>query len=254
MDYSLIDADGHYYEPDDCFSRHIEARYRDATVQVRRGADGLGRVFLGGRRTFMSVMPGDYASAPGALQGLFMGEVADGFTHREVINAKDHPEFTHRAARLALMDTQGVEAALMLPTLAVAVEQDMVGDVELTYASLRAFNRWLEEDWGYSAQNRIFAVPMLSLLDLDQAMAELRRVLDAGARAESRLDVGGRSPGADAVPTVDLRRLRCRRRRRRNPRHQQSRRRRLLRRELSVCLRRFRRCRYSRGAVRLQPR
>ncbi|WP_018637259.1 amidohydrolase family protein [Parafrankia elaeagni] len=202
MDYSLIDADGHYYEPDDCFSRHIEARYRDATVQVRRGADGLGRVFLGGRRTFMSVMPGDYASAPGALQGLFMGEVADGFTHREVINAKDHPEFTHRAARLALMDTQGVEATLMLPTLAVAVEQDMVGDVELTYASLRAFNRWLEEDWGYSAQNRIFAVPMLSLLDLDQAMAELRRVLDAGARLVHLRPgpVGGRSP---AHPDLD---------------------------------------------------
>nr|WP_241834726.1 hypothetical protein [Pseudofrankia asymbiotica] len=47
MDYAPIDADGHYYEPDDCFSRHIEARYRDATVRVRRGDDGLGRVFVG---------------------------------------------------------------------------------------------------------------------------------------------------------------------------------------------------------------
>src|SRR5437879_5768592 len=86
MDYQLIDADEHYYEPDDCFSRHIEARFRDETISVRRGADGLGRIFLRGQRTFMSVMPGDYASAPGALEGLFAGEVADGFTHREVIN------------------------------------------------------------------------------------------------------------------------------------------------------------------------
>ncbi|XVQ14791.1 amidohydrolase family protein [Spirillospora sp. CA-255316] len=196
MEYLLIDADGHYYEPDDCFSRHIEARFRDETVRVRRGDDGLGRIYLRGRRTFMSVMPGDYASAPGALEGLFAGEVADGFTHREVINAKDHPEFMERKARLALMDDQGLEATIMLPTLGVAVEYDMRADVELTYASLRAFNRWLEEDWGYGADGRIFGVPMLSLLDIDRAMLELNRVIEAGARLVHLCPgpVGGRSP------------------------------------------------------------
>jgi Amidohydrolase len=182
MGYRLIDADEHYYEPDDCFSRHIESRFAGQTIRVERGDDGLGRIYLRDRRTFMSVMPGDYASAPGALQGLFVGGVADGFTHREVVVAKDHPEFTSKAARLALMDSQGVEAAIMLPTLGVAVEYDMRDDADVLYASLRAFNRWLEEDWGYGADGRIFAVPMLSLVDLDQAMTELRRVLDAGAR------------------------------------------------------------------------
>ncbi|MGI8329421.1 amidohydrolase family protein [Actinomadura scrupuli] len=196
MDYLLIDADGHYYEPDDCFSRHIEARYKDMTVRVERGADGLGRIFLGGRRTFMSVMPGDYASAPGALEGLFAGEVADGFTHREVINARDHPAFIEKPARLRLMDEQGLEATIVLPTLGVAVEYDMRDDVELTYASLRAFNRWLEEDWGYGADGRIFGAPMLSLLDLGHAMTELHRVIDAGARLVHLCPgpVGGRSP------------------------------------------------------------
>ena len=182
MEYRLIDADEHYYEPDDCFSRHIESRYRAETIRVERGGDGLGRIYLGSKRTFMSVMPGDYASAPGALQGLFVGGVADGFTHREVVSAKDHPEFTSKAARVALMDTQGVEAAILLPTLGVAVEYDMRGDTGLLYASLRAFNHWLEEDWGYGADGRVFAVPMLSLVDLDEAMKELRRVIDAGAR------------------------------------------------------------------------
>jgi predicted TIM-barrel fold metal-dependent hydrolase len=204
MDYRLIDADGHYYEPDDCFTRHIEAAHRDATIQVRRGDDGLGRVFLGEHRTFMSVMPGDHASAPGALQGLFVGGVAEGFTHREVINAKDHPAFTDRAARLALMDEQGVQASIMLPTLAVAVEEDLAltGDLELSYASLRAFNRWLEEDWGYGADGRLFAVPLLSLLDLDRAIAELERVLAAGARLIHLRPgpVGDRSP---AHPDLD---------------------------------------------------
>jgi len=182
MEYRLIDADEHYYEPDDCFTRHIEARFRDQTIRVRRGADGLGRIYLRGRRTFMSVMPGDYASAPGALQGLFVGGVADGFTHREVVSARDHPEFTSKTARLALMDAQCVQAAILLPTLGVAVEYDLRRDAGLLYASLRAFNRWLEEDWGYGGDRRVFAVPMLSLVDLDQAMAELHRVIGAGAR------------------------------------------------------------------------
>lgn len=181
-DYQLIDADEHYYEPDDCFSRHIESRYASETIRVKRGDDGLGRVFLGQGRTFMSVMPGDYASAPGALQGLFVGGVNDGFTHREVVTSKDYPEFCSKPARLALMDTQGVEAAILLPTLGVSVEYDMRRDAGLLYASLRAFNRWLEEDWGYGADGRVFAVPMLSLIDLDEAVKELRRVIDAGAR------------------------------------------------------------------------
>jgi len=182
MEYQLIDADEHYYEPDDCFSRHIESRFAAETIRVERGGDGLGRIYLRDRRTFMSVMPGDYASAPGALQGLFVGGVADGFTHREVVSARDHPEFTDKAARLALMEAQGVEAAILLPTLGVAVEYDLRGDAGLLYASLRAFNRWLEEDWGYGDDRQIFAVPMLSLVDLDQAMTELRRVIEAGAR------------------------------------------------------------------------
>src|SRR5262249_5403452 len=147
------------------------------------GDDGLGRLYLGDRRLkFMSVMPGDYASAPGALQGLFEGNVEAGWTHREVIRAQEHPAFIDRDARLAAMDEQGLQATVLLPTLGVVVEQEIGDDVELTYASLRAFNRWLEEDWGYQYQERIFAVPMLSLLDIDHAVGELERLVDAGTR------------------------------------------------------------------------
>jgi len=201
MEYLLIDADEHYYEPDDCFSRHIESRFKGETIRVERtGRDDLGRIYLRDSRTFMSVMPGDYASAPGALQGLFVGGVSDGFTHREVVSVKDHPEFIEKPARLALMDAQRVEAAILLPTLGVSVEYDLRHDVDLSYASLRAFNRWLEEDWGYGEDGRIFSVPMLSLLDLDRALAELHRVLDAGARLVHLCPgpIAGRSP-ADPV-------------------------------------------------------
>ena len=42
-DYRLIDCDNHYYEVDDCFTRHIESRWRDRTVWVDRSrADAPG--------------------------------------------------------------------------------------------------------------------------------------------------------------------------------------------------------------------
>ena len=89
-----------------------------------------------------------------------------------------------------------VEATILLPTLGVAVEYDLRDDVELSYASLRAFNRWLEQDWGYGDDGRIFAVPMLSLLDIDQAVLELERVIAAGARMVHLCTgpIAGRSP------------------------------------------------------------
>ena len=106
------------------------------------------------------------------------------------------PGYQDRDARLALMDEQGIEAAILLPTLGVVVEQSMIHDPELTFASLRSFNRWLEDDWGYAYRERIFAPPLLSLLDLDLALEELDRVLKLGARLVHLRagPVRGRSP------------------------------------------------------------
>jgi predicted TIM-barrel fold metal-dependent hydrolase len=49
-------------------------------------------------------------------------------------------------------------------------------------ANYRAFNRWLEEDWGYGSDGRIYGVPILTLIDLDWAIKEIERVADLGAR------------------------------------------------------------------------
>ena len=55
-------------------------------------------------------------------------------------------------------------------------------DIPATMATLRAFNRWLEEDWGFSYRDRIVAVPMLLLADPDAAVEELEWLLARGAR------------------------------------------------------------------------
>lgn len=204
LGFGLVDADMHYYEPDDCFTRHIDPRFRAQAVRVdRSGGDGYGRVFVGEHPGhFMRVAPGDHVGPPGHLQAYFRGEVERGHVTDAAIDAKDFPEFMDRAARLQQMDAQGVEAAIFLPTFGLAVEEDLHADlgVEATFANLAAFNRWLAEDWGHGRDGRIVGVPILSLLDVDLAVRELDRVLAEGARMVHLRPgpVYGRSP-ADPV-------------------------------------------------------
>jgi predicted TIM-barrel fold metal-dependent hydrolase len=197
LDYPAIDIDNHYYEPDDAFTRHMEREFRERAVNIRPGPNGLGQIWIGDRRlSSASVTQSDWIGAPGSLRAYFAGmedkdtgSEVDGTTQgtigslANVIKPKEIPEFMHRDARLARMDVQHLQAVLMLPTLACTVEYELGDDVPAAAANMRAFNRWLEEDWGYAYQERIFSAPMFTLADLDAAVAELERVIDAGARA-----------------------------------------------------------------------
>src|SRR4030095_4730380 len=58
--YRIHDADQHYDEPDDCFTRHIETALRARTVRVERSGPGPGRMWVGDERChFFSVGAGD---------------------------------------------------------------------------------------------------------------------------------------------------------------------------------------------------
>jgi predicted TIM-barrel fold metal-dependent hydrolase len=184
LDYLVIDADNHYYETPDCFSRHIEPRYADKAITARQTADGTWDVKVGDRPfTFMDVKF-DRTNPPGSLHAILRAkDSAGGLTWGDSYSKENMlPAFQHRAARLAMMDEQGIESAILLPTLAVGVEAYMLDDPEQLYANYRAFNRWLDEEWGFDFEHRIYAPALLSLLDLEQALAELDRVMAAGAR------------------------------------------------------------------------
>ena len=195
LSYPLIDADNHYYETPDCFTRHIESRYRDATLNATKNDDGEWDTRLGGKLWRYMDVKFEETNKPGSMIETLhkKGAVnwADSYSAENMLAG-----FQNRDARLKLMDEQGVEAAILLPTLAVVVEQEITDRVDLTHASLRSFNRWLEDDWGYAYENRIFAVPLLSLLDVHQACEELDRVLARGARVVHLRPgpQGGRSP------------------------------------------------------------
>jgi predicted TIM-barrel fold metal-dependent hydrolase len=180
LGFWLFDADNHYYEPEDAFLRYLDPRFVNKAprwVDVEGGGkrlafgDRLNR-YLGADQTFRLV------GRPGGLAQGQAGVVRQQRENLEPIR----PEMRGREARLAVMDKQGLEATLLFPTLAVSVEQLVVDDVAMTYANLHAFNQWLDDDWGFSYEQRIYGVPLLSLLDPFLAVDELEFVISRGAR------------------------------------------------------------------------
>jgi predicted TIM-barrel fold metal-dependent hydrolase len=182
-DVVLLDADNHYYETIDSFTRHLPETLQDRGLRIVTGEDGRKAYFFGDTRfTFLrEPFPTDRVASPGGLREMLRTLKSGSVTESEATVPMD-PAFRDRDARIALMDRQGLAAAMLFPTTAVCVEHCMRDDPELTYTTIRAFNQWLEDDWGYAYQDRIYAVPLLSLIDLDQAIAELDRVLALGAR------------------------------------------------------------------------
>ncbi len=207
LPYRMYDADNHLYEVADAFTRHLPRHRQKDFFWV---TDDLGHrhIIVDGR--LWDYLPNptfDPIAVAGCLLDAFAGNTSmlaakeSAYTFERLA---ERPEYQNREARLRRMDTQGVEAALVFPTLVSGLEEITASNVDLTVDLLWSFNRWLEEDWGFAHRGRIFATPVLSLSDVGEAVAMLEWALDRGARSVMLRPspvptrMGMRSP-ADAV-------------------------------------------------------
>jgi predicted TIM-barrel fold metal-dependent hydrolase len=181
--YRAIDADNHYYEALDSCTRYLDPAFKQRSVEVLD--QGTHKVLLVGGRKYKFVPNPTFnpVIVPGCLDPIFRGQVPEGVDPRTLPKVEPiHPEYQSREARIATMDEQGLDAVLMFPTLACGIEQALRQDIPATVATLSAFNRWLDEDWGFSYEDRIITAPMLSLADPDAALEELDWLLAKGVR------------------------------------------------------------------------
>jgi predicted TIM-barrel fold metal-dependent hydrolase len=184
VDYTTFDADNHYYEATDAYTRHIPKQMAKRAMQWAE-INGRPRLLVGGKVSkFIPNPTFDPVAKPGSLDEYFRGRNPGSKDIRALFGELEpiRPEYRDRDARLKVMDRQGLNGCFLFPTLGVGMEESLAGDPPALVAAFSAFNRWLEDDWGYAYQERIYAAPMITLVDVDAAVAELTRVLNADAR------------------------------------------------------------------------
>ena len=186
MDFRPIDADHHYYESLDAFTRYMDPKLASRGPRLVRDLDGRRVHLLVGQQVcrFVPNPTFDPIIVPGCLDQFFRGQIPDDFDRRDLYQIEPlRTEYQDRDQRVGVIEQQGLDAVLMFPTLACGIEQALRDDIPATMATLSAFNRWLEDDWGFAYQDRILSVPMLSLADPETALVELERLIERGARA-----------------------------------------------------------------------
>jgi predicted TIM-barrel fold metal-dependent hydrolase len=183
MDFRPIDADNHYYEPLDAFTRHLDPAFKRRGVHPVQDGKRVQLLMGGTVNRFIPNPTFDPIIVPGCLDPLFRGQIPEGVDPRSLMQVEPlRAEYRDRDKRVAVAEEQGLDAVLLFPTLGCGVEEGLKHDIDATMASLSAFNRWLEDDWGYSYEGRLIAAPMLSFADPVAAAEEVDRLIERGAR------------------------------------------------------------------------
>jgi predicted TIM-barrel fold metal-dependent hydrolase len=183
LDHPIFDGDNHYYEALDAFTRHLDPALGPRCVQWCE-INGRRYHVLGGQVSRAVTNPTfDPIAKAGAMYDYFRGN-PDGKDPLSFLSEREpiRPEYRDRDARIATLDEQGLAACWLFPTLGMIYEEPLRHDPEAVGHTFRAFNRWLEEDWGWAYQDRIFSAPYISLADPQWAVDELEWAIATGAR------------------------------------------------------------------------
>lgn len=183
LDYKPFDADNHYYEALDAFTRHVPPEMQKRVVQWV-DMDGKKYHLVGGTLSNAVVNPTwDPIAMPGALNAYFKGN-PEGRSPLDMLKEREPlPDYYMGSeARVEVIDQQGLQGVWLFPTLGVLYEQLIRKDVKACTVMMQAFNKWLLEDWGYDYENKIFGAPYLCLGNPQAAADEVDKVVEAGAR------------------------------------------------------------------------
>jgi len=167
-----IDADGHVLEPRDVWLRYLEPNLRDRAIRIERDAQGVEVLLVDGR---------PHVALRGRLGAL--GGIGMDSTDLMTVGERSYedgcpPGGYDPQARLAVMDSEKIDAALLYPTIGIAWE-GMVEDPRLATAYCRAYNRWIV-DFCSADRRRLVPIAHISLMDPEGAVSEVERARKDG--------------------------------------------------------------------------
>ena len=171
LDCKIFSADSHVSEPGNLWVERIDKEFQFRAPRLER------RERHGKMQDFW-IYEG---FAPHAV-GVGLGAAArhqESFRETEKGYADALPGGWDPAERLKDQDIDGVEGEVLHTTLAFRLF--WLTDPKLQRACFRVYNDWLSEFCAHSP-NRLIGVPLISLYDVNEAVAELQRVQKLGLR------------------------------------------------------------------------
>ena len=162
----IIDADGHIVEPRTFWNDYVESQYRDRLPHIVKDSAGIDRFALGGR----IATGGDYSPAAMCIPGgLASPEIMDKLSWDYLRPGSFGPH-----ARLKDMDAEGIDVSVLFPSVGLMFAG--ISDPEVSAAGCRAYNNWMA-DFCSVAPDRLLSVAPVPLVDVEMAIAEMRRVV-----------------------------------------------------------------------------
>ena len=183
LDYPVFDADNHMYEQPDAFTRFLPDDYKHVIKYVQVN----GRDKLAIKNVISEYIPNPtftVVARPGAQEDFFKNGNPEGKSRREILGdpIRTPDAFFKPQPRLELMDEQGVDRAIMWPTLASVLEERLHNDPEASHVIIHSLNQWMHEEWTFNYKDRIFPAPVITLPIVDEAIRELDWVVERGAK------------------------------------------------------------------------
>ena len=162
LDFVPFDADNHYYEALDAFTRHVPEAMQPRIVQwVEMG--GRKHHLVGGKLSKAVANPTwDPIAKPGALRPYFEGN-PERLNPLEMLKDREPlpAYYMEPAARVKMIEQQGLQGVWLFPTLGVLYEEVIKHDVDAVVMMMQAFNQWLHDDWTFNYETRSSRRPTL---------------------------------------------------------------------------------------------
>ena len=141
LDYPVFDADNHMYEQPDAFTRYLPDEYKNVIKYVQVN----GRDKLAIKNVISEYIPNPtftVVARPGAQEEFFKHGNPEGKSRREILGdpMRTPESFFRPQPRLELMDEQGVDRAIMWPTLASVLEERLHNDPEASHVIIHSLN------------------------------------------------------------------------------------------------------------------
>ena len=211
LGYLMMDADQHSTPARDAYERYIDPDKKHMAIRTVQNAEGKWEQIYNGRpkkwvaKNFQVVGSADVLAEVGVkgagadvdtegngapeagASNVIPGSLLTKLNPLKSLDAEGRREFAKKyralqefldnpSDRLAVMDSQGIEATVNFATLPGS-EPEFEDDYAGLYANLNALNRYLGEEWGFNKEGRLFTPPYISFADADEALRQLEIIM-----------------------------------------------------------------------------